>query len=84
MKIQLIAETDDAEFFRESMHEKGTTVYKVDNNGNIQEVVYFSGSRVIHLKIDKVPEDLAKLIKVEGHKFNDIEIDVTSGLLVLK
>ena len=83
MKIQLFAETSDPEFFRKAMHELGTTVYTVDNEDNIHEVVYFSGSRVIRLT-GKIPEDLAKIIKVEGHQFKEINIDLASGIVVLK
>ena len=79
----MFAETDDAEFFRKAMHELGTTVYTVDDQGNIKEAVYFSGSRVIKLTA-QIPEDLAKIIKAEGHKFKEIEIDDARFLVILE
>ena len=81
--MKLFAETDDTDFFRKAMHELGTTVYTTDEKGNINEVVYFSGSRVIKLTA-QIPEDLAKIIKAEGHKFNTIEIDDIKDLVILK
>ena len=65
------------------MHELGTTVYTTDKENNIKEAVYFSGSRVIKLTA-QIPEDLAKIIKAEGHKFKEIEIDELRDLVILK
>lgn len=84
MKVQLFAETDDPEFFKKAMHELGTTVYTVDDQGNIKDVLYFSGSKIVKLHTENIPEDLAKIIKVQGHLFNTIEIDVASGFVFLK
>lgn len=81
--LKLIADTTDADFFRKSMNERGTTVYMENSEGNIIEVVYFSGSRLIRM-VGDIPEDLAKVIKAEGHKFKSIEIDPITETVNLK
>lgn len=83
MKIQMIAETQDPEFFRKTINEMGSIVYTVDAQGNVKEAIYFSGSRLIRLS-GKIPEETAKIIKADGHEFKEIDIDLSNGILLLK
>lgn len=83
MKIQMVAETRDPEFFRKTINEMGSIAYTMDEQGNVKEAIYFSGSRLIRLT-GKIAEETAKIIKAEGYPFKEIDIDLSNGILLLK
>lgn len=82
MKLQLIAKISDEQLFLKCVHERGTIFYTVDGEGAIDQVTYFSGSRIVVLtKSDGVSEQLAQRVKAEGFSVDRLEIDEVQGYL---
>jgi hypothetical protein len=79
MKLQLIAKISDEDLFLKCVHERGTIFYKVNDQGAIEQVTYFSGSRIIVLATDSLSEDVANRVKAEGFKVDSLEIDEVQG-----
>ena len=67
MKLQLLARITDEQLLQKCIHELGTILYTVNNQGVIDQVAYFSGSRIVVLKAPKgVSEQLAQRVKAEN------------------
>jgi hypothetical protein len=82
MKLQLIAKISDEELFLKCVHERGTIFYTVNGEGVIDQVTYFSGSRIVALtRSGGVSEQLAKRVKAEGFLVDRLEIDETQGYI---
>lgn len=80
MKLQLIAKISDEDLFLKCVHERGTIFYTVNGEGVIDQVTYFSGSRIVALTTTSgVSEQLAKRVKAEGFLVDRLEIDETQG-----
>jgi hypothetical protein len=79
MKLQLIAKISDEDLFLKCVHERGTIFYKVNGQGAIEQVTYFSGSRIIVLATGSLSEDVANRVKAEGFKVDSLEIDEVQG-----
>jgi len=80
MKLQLIAKISDEELFLKCVHERGTIFYTVNDRGVIDQVTYFSGSRIVVLNASNgVSEQLAQRVKAEGFLVNRLEIDEVQG-----
>ena len=80
MKLQLIAKISDEQLFLKCVHERGTIFYTVNGQGAIDQVTYFSGSRIVALtKSDGVSEQLAQRVKAEGFLVDRLEIDEVQG-----
>ena len=81
MKLQLIAKISDEDLFLKCVHERGTIFYTV-NGGVIDQVTYFSGSRIVALTTSNgVSEQLAQRVKAEGFKVDSLEIDEVQGYI---
>jgi len=80
LRLQLIAKISDEDLFLKCVHERGTIFYTVNGQGVIDQVTYFSGSRIVVLtKSDGVSEQLAQRVKAEGFQVNRLEIDEVQG-----
>ena len=79
MKLQLIAKISDEQLFLKCVHERGTIFYTVNGQGVIDQVTYFSGSRIIVLATDSLSEEVANRVKAEGFKVDSLEIDEVQG-----
>jgi hypothetical protein len=80
MKLQLIAKISDEDLFLKCVHERGTIFYTVNGEGVIDQVTYFSGSRIVALTTSGgISEQLAKRVKAEGFLVDRLEIDETQG-----
>jgi len=80
MRLQLIARVSEEQLFLKCIHEMGTIFYTVGSNGVIDEVAYFSGSRIVVLQQPNgLSEQLAQRIKAEGFKVDRLEIDEVQG-----
>ena len=78
--FQLVARINDEQLFRKAIHELGTLLYKVDSENHVDEVAYFSGSRVIHF-VGKLSEEMAKIVRAEGFQVDELELDEFAGCL---
>jgi len=76
--MRLIAKIKDPELLRKSIHERGTLFYLTDKEGNITQVVYYSGSRIVQYA-GSLDEKLAKTVREAGHKVDGIEVDEIQG-----
>jgi len=80
LKLQLIARISDEQLFLKCIHELGTLFYTVNGEGIVDKVAYFSGSRIVVLNMpDGLSEDVAKRIKAEGFRVDQLEIDEAQG-----
>ena len=80
MKLQLIAKISDEDLFVKCVHERGTIFYTVDGEGVIDQVTYFSGSRIILLTTSNgISEAVANRVKAEGFLVDRLEIDEVQG-----
>lgn len=80
MKLQLIARISDEQLFLKCIHELGTLFYTVNGEGVVDKVAYFSGSRIVVLNMPEgFSEDVAKRIKAEGFRVDQLEIDEAQG-----
>jgi len=80
MKLQLIAKISDEELFLKCVHERGTIFYTVNDQGAIDQVTYFSGSRIVVLTAPNgVSEQLAQRVRTEGFLVSRLEIDEAQG-----
>jgi AAA+ ATPase superfamily predicted ATPase len=80
MKFQLIARVGEEQLFLKCIHELGTIFYTVDSNGVVDEVAYFSGSRIVLFQQPNgLSEQLAQRIKAEGFQVDRLEIDEVQG-----
>jgi hypothetical protein len=80
LKLQLIARISDEQLFLKCIHELGTLFYTVNGEGVVDKVAYFSGSRIVVLNMpDGLSEDVAKRIKAEGFRVDQLEIDEAQG-----
>ena len=80
MKLQLIAKISDEQLFLKCVHERGTIFYTANGQGAIDQVTYFSGSRIVLLTTsDGVSEQLAHRVKAEGFLVDRLEIDELQG-----
>ena len=76
MRLQLIAKISDEDLFLKCIHERGTIFYTVNGQGVIDQVTYFSGSRIVVLNASNgLSEQLAQRVKAEGFQVNRLEID---------
>lgn len=78
--FQLVAKITDELLLKKTIHELGTLLYRVDDEGHIMEIAYFSGSRAVHF-IGKVSEELANIIRADGFLVDSMELDDASGYL---
>lgn len=82
MRLQLIAKISDEQLFLKCIHELGTIFYTVDDQGIIDRVAYFSGSRIVLFNASNgLTEQLAQRIKAEGFKVDSLEIDEVQGYI---
>lgn len=80
MKLQLIARISDEQLFLKCIHELGTLFYTVNGQGVVDQIAYFSGSRIVVLNIpDGLSEQLARRVKAEGFLVDKLEIDEVQG-----
>ena len=80
MRLQLIAKISDEQLFLKCIHELGTLFYTVNSNDVVDQIAYFSGSRIVVLNIPNgLSEQLAKRIKAEGFPVDKLEIDEIQG-----
>ena len=79
MKLQLIARISDPELFLKCIHELGTIFYTVGANDVVDQVAYFSGSRIIVLTMKELTEQVANRVKAEGFPVDYLEIDEVQG-----
>ena len=80
MRLQLIAKISDEQLFLKCIHELGTLFYTVNGQGVVDQIAYFSGSRIVVLNIPNgLSEQLAKRIKAEGFPVDKLEIDEIQG-----
>ena len=80
MRLQLLAKITDEQLLQKCIHELGTILYTVNHEGVIDQVAYFSGSRIVVLKAPKgVSEQLAQRVKAEGFNVERLEIDEIQG-----
>jgi hypothetical protein len=80
MKLQLLARVREEQLFLKCIHELGTIFYTVDSNGVVDEVAYFSGSRIVLFqKPNGLTEQLAQRVKAEGFNVDRLEIDEVQG-----
>ena len=82
--MSLYAEIKDAELLRRSIHELGTVFYTENENGIINKVAYFSGTRIVIYEGTELPQDLLKLIKAVGAKVRVLEYDEITRSLKVK
>jgi len=76
LRLQLIAKISDEDLFLKCIHERGTIFYTVNGQGVIDQVTYFSGSRIVVLNASNgLSEQLAQRVKAEGFQVNRLEID---------
>jgi len=78
--FQLVAKITDETLFRKAIHELGTLLFKVDGDNHVDEVAYFSGSRVVHF-VGKLSEETAKIVHADGFQVDTLELDELSGFL---
>ena len=75
-----MAKISDEDLFVKCVHERGTIFYTVNVEGVIDQVTYFSGSRIVALTTsDGVSEQLAQRVKAEGFLVDRLEIDEVQG-----
>jgi hypothetical protein len=80
VKLQLIARISDEQLFLKCIHELGTLFYTVNGDGVVDKVAYFSGSRIVVLNMPNgLSEEVAKRVKAEGFRVDQLEIDETQG-----
>lgn len=80
MKFQLIAKVNNEQLFLKCIHELGTLFYTLNPNNSVDQVAYFSGSRIVLLKIPKdLGKELTSRVKAEGFMVDKLEIDETQG-----
>jgi hypothetical protein len=80
LKLQLIARISDEQLFLKCIHELGTLFYTVNGDGVVDKVAYFSGSRIVVLNMPNgLSEEVAKRVKAEGFRVDQLEIDETQG-----
>ena len=80
MKLQLIARVRDEQLFLKSIHELGTIFYTVNSNDAVDQIAYFSGSRIVVLNLPNgLSEQLAQRVKAEGFQVDKLEIDEIQG-----
>ena len=82
--MSLYAEVKDAELLRRSIHELGTLFYTEDENGIVNKVAYFSGTRTVIYQGKDIPQDLLKIIKAVGAKVRVLEYDEITRTLKVK
>jgi len=82
--MSLFAEIKDAELLRRSIHELGTVFYTENENGIVNKVAYFSGTRTVIYEGTELPQDLLKLIKAIGAKVRVLEYDEITRSLKVK
>jgi hypothetical protein len=80
LKLQLIARISDEKLFLKCIHELGNLFYTTNGKGVVDQVAYFSGSRIVVLNMpDGLSEEIAKRVKAEGFRVDQLEIDETQG-----
>jgi hypothetical protein len=80
LRLQLIARISDEQLFLKCIHELGTLFYTVNGDGVVDKVAYFSGSRIVVLNMPNgLNEEVAKRVKAEGFRVDQLEIDETQG-----
>ena len=80
MRLQLIAKISDEGLFLKCIHELGTIFYTLNAQGAIDQVTYFSGSRIVLLTASNgISEQLAQRVRAEGFLVNRLEIDEALG-----
>ena len=80
MRLQLIARVSDEQLFLKCIHELGTVFYTVNSNDVVEQIAYFSGSRIVVLGIPNgIGEQLAQRVKAEGFLVDKLEIDEIQG-----
>jgi hypothetical protein len=80
LKLQLIARISNEQLFLKCIHELGTLFYTVNGDGVVDKVAYFSGSRIVVLNMPNgLSEEVAKRVKAEGFRVDQLEIDETQG-----
>ena len=84
MSFRLSGEIKDKELFKCIMDggiERGGKVfYREDDQGNITEVTYFSGGKMIHYT-GKIDQEFATRIRADGSKVKILEFDDDQGIL---
>lgn len=78
--FQLVAKITDEQLFRKAIHELGTLLFKIDGDNHVDEVAYFSGSRVVHF-VGKLSEEMAQIVRADGFQVDTLELDEFSGFL---
>ena len=78
--FQLVAKITDEHLFRKAIHELGTILYRVDGENHVDEVAYFSGSRVVHF-VGKLSEEMAAIVHADGFEVDSLELDEFNGCL---
>jgi len=80
MKLQLIARVSEEQLFLKCVHELGTIFYTVDASGVVDEIAYFSGSRIVLFQEPNgLSKQLTQRVKAEGFKVDRLEIDEAQG-----
>lgn len=81
-ELRLFAKINDESLLFDLIHELGASFYKQLGDGTT-EVLYFSGSKIVHFKGKITPQNLEKL-KTLAWQVQDMEIDETSGFVKIK
>jgi hypothetical protein len=82
LRLKLIARITDEELFLKCIHKEGALFYTVNGKGIIDQVAYFSGSRILVLSIPNgLSEEGAQQIKHVAFRVDRLEIDDIQGYI---
>jgi hypothetical protein len=84
MSFRLSGEVKDKVLFRSVMDagikNGGKVFYREDNQGNIIDVVYFSGAKRVSY-IGEIDQEFANILRAEGFRVKDVSFDEEQGIL---
>ena len=80
--MKLFAEITDEDLLFKLLHELGCTFYRLVGNGET-EVVYFSGSKIVHFK-GKLQEKNGNVLKATAWEVKRLEVDALEGKVTIE
>ena len=80
MRIQLIGVVKDRELFTENISRFGKLFYRENPEGQITDVVYFSGTRALKY-VGEIDQKFAVVIRGQGHQVESLEFDEERGVI---
>ena len=80
--MRLFAKITDAELMWKSMHELGTTFYRMLSRDEV-EILYFSGNRAIHFK-GRMSQNGIEKLKALAFPVSRIELNESLGVVKIE